>query len=61
MGLYLKCTIQDITCDILEGNKSSVKLNNIYFKRKMDISHLKTLSNKAVESLKQRKKIRAGV
>lgn len=41
MGLHLKCTIQEITCDILEGNKSSGKLN-IYFKRKTDIHCLKT-------------------
>lgn len=50
MGLFLKCTIQDITCDILEGNKSSSKINSIYFKRKTDIYCLKTLTNKAAKS-----------
>lgn len=51
MGLYLNYTIQDFNCNILEGNKSSCKLNNICFERKRAICCFKTHSE-----IKQQKK-----
>jgi len=53
--LHLKCTIQDITFNVWEGNKSSGKLNAIYFKRKTDIYCLKTHSQIKQQKAKAKK------